>query len=181
MDGVMDRYIVVKNFLEESERKLLSTYGKIYIRNNITQFDFQDGASCGAYADWAFESILGNKHKLMEEKTKLKLFPTYSFFRIYNKYSVLKKHKDRPACEISVTVSIDSCKTFEWPIYLDGEKILLDPGDAVIYKGCDLWHWRDEFLGDWHHQCFLHYVNAEGPHREWALDKRRVLGQGEHK
>ena len=89
----MDRYIVVKNFLEESERKLLSTYGKIYIRNNITQFDFQDGASCGAYADWAFESILGNKHKLMEEKTKLKLFPTYSFFRIYNKYSVLKSEK----------------------------------------------------------------------------------------
>ena len=117
----------------------------------------------------------------MEFYTGFKLTPTYSYSRIYDRGAILGRHTDRPACEISVTVSIDSCKTFEWPIYLDGEKILLDPGDAVIYKGCDLWHWRDEFLGDWHHQCFLHYVNAEGPHKEWALDKRRILGQGENK
>jgi hypothetical protein len=174
---MIDKYLVVKNFLDESERKLLTTYLEIYLRNNFVEFDFQDGASAGLGKDYIFEALLANKHKIMEEKTGLKLLPTYSYFRIYNKYAELKKHKDRPSCEISVTVSIGSCESYKWPIYIDGNPIFLEHGDAVIYKGCDYSHWRDEFLGDWHGQCFLHYVNADGPNKEWALDKRRILGE----
>ena len=42
---MIDKYLVVKNFLDESERKLLSSYLKIYLRNNFVEFDFQDGAA----------------------------------------------------------------------------------------------------------------------------------------
>ena len=46
----------------------------------------------------------------MEKETNKKLFPTYSFWRMYTKYNYLAEHDDRPSCEISVTVNIDADK-----------------------------------------------------------------------
>ena len=63
-----------------------------------------------------------------------------------------------------------------WPIYMEGTEIDLQPGDAVIYLGCELEHWREEFKGDWHAQAFLHYVDKKGSHIEWAKDKRLLYG-----
>ena len=70
---------------------------------------------------------------------------------------------------------IDSDKT-EWPIYIEGNKIILQPGDAAIYLGCELLHWRDEFLGDFHAQSFLHYVDKNGPYEDFKIDKRDLFG-----
>jgi len=53
----------------------------------------------------------------------------------------------------------------------------LKPGQAVVYLGCELEHWRKEFEGDWHAQTFLHYVDANGDNKEWFLDKRKLLGE----
>ena len=47
----------------------------------------------------------------------------------------------------------------------NGNIVLADDGDGVVYKGCDIEHWRNEFEGDWHAQTFLHYVNKNGPTR----------------
>ena len=44
---------------------------------------------------------------------------------------------------------------------MDGKAINLKPGDAVIYKGCDVKHWREPYEGDYHIQTF-HYVDANG-------------------
>jgi hypothetical protein len=53
----------------------------------------------------------------------------------------------------------------------------MNPGDAVIYLGCELDHWREEFKGDWQAQCFLHYVDANGPNEKWKLDGRQYIGE----
>ena len=105
----------------------------------------------------------------MEKETGLKLFPTYSFFRLYTLLSDLKKHSDRPSCEVSVTVMLGSDGT-QWPIYMDGKPVDLNPGDACIYLGCELEHWREPFEGDWHLQTFLHYVDQNGPHTAYKYD-----------
>jgi hypothetical protein len=94
---------------------------------------------------------------------------------MYTKFADLKKHKDRPSCEISVTVMIDSDGT-NWPIFIDGTKIDLEPGDAAIYLGCEVEHWRETFDGDWHAQAFLHYVDQDGPNKDYKFDKHRGLG-----
>ena len=52
----------------------------------------------------------------MEKKTGLSLVPTYSYTRIYNKGNILKKHKDRPSCEISTTLHLGGDL---WPIFID--------------------------------------------------------------
>ena len=94
---------------------------------------------------------------------------------MYSELADLKKHKDRPSCEVSVTVMIDSDGT-KWPIFMQGVEINLEPGDAVIYLGCELEHWRDEFKGDWHAQTFLHYVDVNGPYADYKYDRRGGIG-----
>ena len=45
----------------------------------------------------------------------------------------------------------------------------------MIYRGCDLDHWREvcECPEGWNMgQVFMHYVDANGPHAEWKYDKR---------
>ena len=74
---------------------------------------------------------------------------------------------------------------YEWPIYLDptegfgnkGKKVILKPGDMLVYSGCDLEHWRDAFEGQDCGQVFLHYNNKAGQFQETnAFDGRPMLG-----
>ena len=175
MDALNKGYKIIKNFLNEEEVNLLTHYTRMKHRVNFDSFDIQqsDQGDTMFYGDPATDSLLICKQKLMEKETgKL---PKPTGWRMYSYLADLKKHKDRPSCEISVTVKINSCGV-KWPIFMEGKAIDLENGDAVIYKGCDLAHWREEFQGDWHSQVFLHYVNKNGPHKEWLYDKRELLG-----
>jgi hypothetical protein len=112
-----------------------------------------------AYADIAMETCLKLLKPLMEKETGLKLIETYSYARVYKKGDVLKKHVDRDSCTISTTLNLAGDA---WPIFLrdkNNKKIKVDlkPGDMLIYKGCELEHWREEFKGTKCIQAFFHY------------------------
>lgn len=176
------KYKVIKNFLTQDEIELLNLYCEMYFTTNLQNFDESaktSNADTHVYADKIMESLLLKKQNIMEKETNKKLLPTYSFWRMYTKYSDLKKHKDRESCEISVTVNIGSDGT-PWPIFIEGTSVQLKQGDAVIYLGCELTHWREPFLGDWCAQCFLHYVDANGKNKEWEKDKRPYWGVSQH-
>ena len=50
----------------------------------------------------------------------------------------------------------------------DTTSILLEEGDAVIYKGCEIVHWREPYNeGTKLAQVFLNYVDANGKFTEW--------------
>ena len=134
------------------------------------------------YADLVMETLLQKVQPLMEKYTGLKLSPTYSYARIYKKGDILARHKDRFSCEISTTLNLGGD---EWPIYLDpttkigqaGIKVVLKPGDMLIYSGCDLEHWREEFRGENCVQVFLHYNKKSSKSaKENEFDKRPFLG-----
>ena len=134
------------------------------------------------YADIVMETLLQKVKPIMEKHTKLKLSETYSYARIYKQGDVLNRHKDRFSCEISTTLNLGGDP---WPIYLDptgntgraGIKIDLKPGDMLIYSGCDLEHWREEFRGKDCAQVFLHYNKTDSKiAKENYLDKRPLLG-----
>ena len=64
-----------------------------------------------------------------------------------------------------------------WAIYLEGVQVDLAPGDMLVYSGCDLEHWRDEFQGNICGQVFLHYNHRNGQFAEQnKFDKRAMLG-----
>ena len=118
------------------------------------------------YADLVMETLLQKVKPVMEKHTSLKLSETYSYARIYKEGDILARHKDRYSCEISTTLNLGGDP---WSIYLDptgkqgraGIKVDLDPGDMLIYSGCDLEHWREEFKGKNCGQVFLHYNKAK--------------------
>jgi PKHD-type hydroxylase len=112
----------------------------------------------------------------------INLLPTYTYCRLYENGEVLKRHTDRPSCEISGTLTIDYDPDSQiWPIFFSeddkdtvGQRIDIDVGDMVMYRGNDLTHWRPEYKGKWQIQVFFHYVNADGKNSEWAFDKRDI-------
>ena len=134
------------------------------------------------YADFAMETLLVKMLPVMAKETGLNLIPTYSYARIYKKGDELKRHKDRPSCEISITLNLGGDS---WDIYLEpsgktnqkGIAVSLTPGDMLIYKGCELEHWREPFKGDSCCQVFLHYNNLNGEFKDKnKYDGRPMLG-----
>jgi hypothetical protein len=126
--------------------------------------------------------------KEVEKVLGIDLHPTYYFDRFYFAGQQLKRHSDRPSCEVSVTLQISTNRKDPWPIWFekpDGTEsfVNMKNGDAVIYKGCEREHWRDPLQSKYnrlqrifkkddtyHHQIFLHYVNANGPYVSFAFD-----------
>jgi len=100
------------------------------------------------------------------------LKPSYAYCRIYLKGADLKPHKDRESCEYSVTLNLSQSHT--WPIYMGKKAILHKPGDGVLYKGCDIEHHRKVFEGDEYIQVFLHYVDRDGPFKDYLYDTKVV-------
>jgi len=134
------------------------------------------------YADIVMETLMLKCQPIMEKTTGLKLFPAYTYARIYKKGDELKRHKDRFSCEISTTMNLAGDP---WPIYLEpsgeegkkGIKVDLKPGDMLVYRGCDLEHWRDKFTKKECIQVFLHYNDAKTPgSKENMFDKRLHVG-----
>jgi hypothetical protein len=130
--------------------------------------------------DFVIDELLGDLLPDVEAATNLKLFPTFSYFRMYRKDDALQKHTDRPACEISLTLCLGYQARCPWPIWIDGpagsSAIELEPGDALLYRGCECAHWRELFDGEHAAQVTLHYVDQNGPSAEWKMDKQPSLG-----
>ena len=123
------------------------------------------------YADLAMENLSDFLLPKIESAAGMKLLPTYTYFRVYKAGDILKKHRDRPSCEISISMSLRK-KGNIWPIYINNIAVMLEEGDAVLYKGCEMEHWREPYTeGTKLAQVFLHYVDANGPHTEWKNDK----------
>jgi len=116
----------------------------------------------------------------MEEETGLKLYPTYNYLRIYNFNSVLEKHTDRPACEISLSLNIGYDSDYNWPIWIEDRKwdkheVILKAGDGLIYLGCECPHWRKPANGNvlTQSQLFCHYVDQDGLSADCIYDRVR--------
>jgi len=134
------------------------------------------------YANIAIETLMLKCQPIVEKETQLKLYPAYTYARIYKKGDVLKRHKDRFSCEISTTMNLGGDS---WDIYLEpsgkngmkGVKVKLNAGDMLIYKGCEVEHWRNKFKGKKCIQAFLHYNNSKTPGaKDNMFDKRPHLG-----
>ena len=206
-----NKYQVIRNAISKELANLAYTYLQIsaeadywMINNQVTHEknplvgnfkDRQVPNSYAKYGDRLMETLLVKVIPIMKAKTELNLIPTYSYTRLYRKGNILKRHKDRPSCEISTTLNLGGDN---WDIFLDptgtnnvidedknihkpnapkGIKISLKPGDMLIYSGCELEHWREPFQGNLCGQVFLHYNHANGPYAKTNLyDKRPMLG-----
>ena len=205
-----NKYQVIKNAISYDLANFIFNYFllkrdavKYMYDNNITYdngmlgtwTDQQIPNTYSHYADHVMETLLMKTLPVMQKETGLELVPTYSYARAYKKGDILKRHKDRPSCEISTTIHLGGD---QWSIFIDptgsnnvideyknihkpdapkGVKVDLDIGDMLVYSGCELEHWREQFQGDVCVQVFLHYNHVNGQFAEKnKFDKRPLLG-----
>jgi predicted 2-oxoglutarate/Fe(II)-dependent dioxygenase YbiX len=192
----VNKYVHLPEFLDkENCEQLVDELRKLVDAGKTTK-DTQCPLSQAIHGAPVFDSLLEQLVPNFEQASGKKLLPTYAYARLYAPGDELKIHTDRPACEISATLTLG----FEgdvWPIYVgdyaeqgreittqQGEtkyltnerEIKMGVGDAVLYRGMDKVHWREPYKeGKWQAQVFLHYVDANGPHAGEKYDKRPKL------
>jgi len=175
-------YFTIKKQVYDTflQHKYISPYEKAF--GYYEGKDDQIPNTYSNYSDIAMETLMLKCQPKMEKTTGLKLYPAYTYARTYKKGDELKKHKDRFSCEISTTMNLGGD---DWPIYLEpfgevgkkGVRVDLNPGDMLVYRGCDLEHWRNKFKGTECVQVFLHYNNSKTPGaKENIFDNRKHVG-----
>lgn len=174
-------FIVVRKFLNKELTTIVSRYMEFSLSQMYMATDDTVATTLSRYADPLTEAILLNSQAHIEELTGLEIDPTYSYSRVYVKGDELKPHIDRNSCEISVTVQA-GIKGNPWPIWMQSPgkepvPVILDSGDAVVYKGCEVLHWREKTINtDITAQFMLHYISKNGPFAEFKWDNRPAVG-----
>jgi len=177
-------YIIIKNALDENlcrfialEFEMMEAVCKqIYPGANLADLCENTFAR---YSPLMMEALGVWLQPKIEEAVNMKLYPTYSYARIYYQGSELQKHFDRESSEVTVSVCLQ--KDVDWPLYVKNSEgtvhqIDLEVGDLGIYCGRKHEHWRDPLPGKKQIQAFLQYVDANGASSWLKWDTRPVLG-----
>lgn len=159
-------YRVIRELISEEEADKIAERirNESHQKNNDTQVP----GSISYYSIPVCNTLLGMLCSKISEVSGKKLSPTYSYCRIYKQGNVLEPHKDRPSCEYSVTLNLS--QTHSWPIYMGKRAVDLQPGDGCLYKGCEIEHSRKKFNGEEYIQVFLHYIDSNGPYKNYIHD-----------
>ena len=207
-------YLVINNLWNHKElyRPVPEERGQLnYWGNGLDQVEHisvesQVEGSIASYWHPQYRQIHSGIRIKLEKELGRKLYNTYYYDRFYFPGQELTRHADRDACEISVTVHISTNLKQPWSIwiktpdtYIDEKKtqilipgenrsVILEPGDGMIYKGCERPHWRDpmptKYKRTWYgkriekkdlyyHQIFFHYVLQDGQRAQCYMDKAR--------
>lgn len=173
-----DGYAIVDDLLTDADIALVAA-SVDYSANRGSMVERAGGcveSAADEYGPLAGEMLLRRCRPIFEEVLGKSLVETFAYWRLYRSGGVLKKHKDRPACEISATVSIQCLPMDQsWPIEIEDlhgrhRSIELRPGSALLYQGHRVSHWRLPFTGASQVQLLFHYVIRDGDYAEHALD-----------
>jgi len=181
-----NKCLLVKNLISDDCRKLLTTM--LALDEAGDKRGNQVPGSIEVYNSVALNTVNQMLLNKIKKITNLPyLYSTYAFYRKYYEDQPLEKHTDRPECEVSITISLaDSEPQKEWPIYLQDPvsktvyEGYTEPGDGVIYLGCELVHWREPCNKKWVKQFFSHYSpnsNLEFDHAAEKSDNELMRAQ----
>jgi hypothetical protein len=200
-----DGYIIVRNIIDpkilyrnvpgSKIRGQINYWGKKLEQFTFAEEEPQVNGSLSTYSHPQYIQSHTDIRLKIEDIIGKKLYNTYYYDRFYFVGQKLNKHTDRDACEISITIHISSNLNKSWPIWIktpDTEikkgkniPVLLNPGDGLIYKGCERPHWRNplpsrknNFISKlfnsvddtYYHQVFFHYVLSDGERAHCAWE-----------
>lgn len=134
---------------------------------NDRQVELRHGIYNDALSIYFHEQLAPLVSRLVGETVK----PSYVYSAIYVEDAILKPHVDRPQCEFTMSLQIgyDPVQTdaTPWALCLDdaSEKrveTFLANGDALVYKGCELIHYREAlFKNHRSTSIFFHFVGQD--------------------
>ena len=208
-----DGYLVIEDLWDPEElyhpvpemRGQLTYWDKNPENFNHVEIEEQVEGSLARYWHPQYRTIHTGVRLKLEKIIGRKLYNTYYYDRFYFSGQKLERHMDRDACEISVSIHVSTNLEGEdakWPFwiktpdkYADKKKtqvlvpgeersLSLEPGDGVLYKGCERPHWREAMPGrvkkvfgkkvePYYHQIFFHYVLQDGERAHCAWDNAK--------
>ena len=180
-----NRYVYLNDTISRPDCEQLTQYMFNLYNEGKTEKDEQCPLSDSIYGDEIFDNIAQELAGPLSKQLGVEILPTYTYARIYRKGEILVRHRDRPSCEISgtLTLGFDDGSGI-WPIFFakDEDDIVgsaseINIGDLVMYRGCELPHWRPKYKGEWQVQVFFHFVDANGPYKDSVLDGRKEMGK----
>lgn len=175
IEMINNNYVQLNGLITPERAKTLAHGFKQHVKEIKPSGDSQAPNSPSVYNYMPFVKLLVELTPKVSEVLGEQVLPTYCYARIYSKKEVLQRHRDRAACEVSITLNLQKDK--DWSIWFqrpDGSEtsIEMSPGDGAMYFGCVADHWREPFKGKEYTQVFLHYVRADGPNN-WAFFDNR--------
>ena len=111
-------------------------------------------------------------HQLVAEELRpafpVPVKPSYSYLCVYQGGAKLDRHTDRPQCEFTVSLCVDASAGGErWPLYVESPvdealvEVRLRIGDAIIFKGRELPHFRRDLpQGENFTSILFHFVET---------------------
>jgi hypothetical protein len=121
----------------------------------------------GRHNDPACNLIHNELAPLVSQLTGTAVKPSYCLLAIYPLGAFLGRHRDRAQCAWNVSMPLDyrpePAPGTEWPLYVEvgqqARPLHLGIGDAVVYSGTELYHWRPmQPDGLRSTVCFFHFV-----------------------
>jgi hypothetical protein len=183
-----ERYLFVKGLLPRPLLEYLKVYYAILLADDYFTHDTQCPSSLSLSGDPALDAVLEWIRPELGRLVGFSLAPTYSYTRRYAKGELLARHRDRDACEISVTISIlipkgaGASVMYLKPPGGEETKVEMREGDGCIYAGSEVEHWRKRFRVDGYIQLFLHFISKRGPnYPDQLFDGRERLGSAVRK
>jgi hypothetical protein len=172
-------YVILPAFLRPELCSILNTYVDLRRRSGtLLPPDDRVTDSPRLNADFLTEALLLEQLAAVEAAVGQPVWPSYSYLRLHGRGAVLPRHVDRGASELGVSICISA--DAPWPLWFETDKgpmaVSLDPGDAVLYRGCVLPHWREAFEGTTQIQCMLFYVARNGANAALRFDGRNAVG-----
>jgi hypothetical protein len=188
-----NNYVVLKTIIDDQLRIFIS--GELRnlesvvgyyreISNDNANYNINDDGQVTNcfyyYSPLCGETLSGLLKPAIESVVNKELLATYSYLRIYTNGAELLQHKDRESCEYSVVICVENFENI-WNLNINDLSgntipILLNNGDALVYKGMEIEHWRNKFIGNKFIVLALHYVDKNGIYKDWMFDKRPLIG-----
>lgn len=171
------RYVVIRDLLHPFQLAAARRYYQDLIREGFVRLGYQVPGRYGAHnerlARFLHDQLTYLVSRIVGERVK----PSYAYFISYEPGAALNKHRDREPCEFSISFLLDyrpePFGVSPWPLYLEGNHttarvlpVFLRIGDALLYKGRELSHFRKKLpAGHRSTSLLLHYVreNYRGP------------------
>lgn len=133
---------------------------------------------------------------VVSQLTGADVLPSYDYFRIYQKDDICRVHSDRPSCEHSISLTLTYSDGVPWPLEVGSRRVtkeepcvddfgdepysavVMQPGDAVLYRGIDLRHGRMKpNPNQWSAHLFLFWVERGGEFEKHAFDEDRLRSE----
>ena len=134
-----------------------------------------------------FDNLHQSLTSMVTNLTGVEVEPSYTHLALYNNFGSLPIHMDAPDAGFTIDICLKQSevwpiyvsKVVDWPITLnssdfgwdrslkeslelDFKQYCLEEGDALLFGGCNQWHYRDRIpRGNTRNFCkllFLHYV-----------------------